>query len=474
MLSFLPDADPSLPDVVTGLYNCIPSLKGYAGSPSPVSAGFTGMSGSAFYGASVQLLAGQVRTFAGTATDIYELTGTSWTSRRTGYNATSEIGWSMCQFGDVTVAANGADAIQYAIGSGSDFTDISGAPSAAIVTTVSPGFVMAFDTDDGVDELHDGWWCSALRDYSDWTPSATTQAANGRLLDSPGSINAGLALGDGVAAYKQRSIYYGQYVGGDIIWAWSRVAGNAGCVGKNAVVDAGGVHYFVGVDNLWMYDGSQPTAIGDGIKEWFFGTVDNARMYRIQAVYDRARSHVWFFCPTPDSDALSFAIVYNITTKRWGYVAQECSTAFAYQQSGVTMDTLPGTFGGLPDIPYDSPYWQGGAGSMLSIINGTDLSTMSGATGTSIITSGDYGDDDRYTTLRKCRVHWTQEPQTCDVQNFYKHGSGIAWTAGVASTVYDHKADFLQSARWHRLQLIMWGNHDTTAIKPELVTNGTR
>lgn len=475
MLSFLPDADPAIPEVLTGVYNCLPTLRGYIGSPSPVSAGVAATGSDAFYISSNITLDGAVRTIAGTATDLYELTGTTWTSRRTAYNATREIGWSICQFGNATVAANGADIIQHSVyGVSSNFTDISGAPSAAIVTTVSPGFVMAFDTDDGVDELHDGWWCSALRDHTDWTPSASTQSANGRLVDSPGSINAGLAIGDGVAAYKQRSIYYGQYVGGDVIWSWSRVAGNAGCVGKHAVVDAGGVHYFVGVDNIWMYDGAQPVAIADGIKEWFYRTVDKARMHLIQARYDRERSHIWFFCPSADSAAFGFAIVYHITTKRWGYVSVPCTAALAYQQAGITMDTLPGTFAAQPDIPFDSPYWQGGAGTMLAIMAGTDLQTLSGTTGTSIITSGDYGDDDRYTTLRRCRVHWTQEPQITDIQNFYKSGSGIAWAAGIAASVSDQKADFLQSARWHRLQLIMFGDHETTAIKPELVPNGTR
>ena len=474
MLSFLPDIDPAAQDVVTGIYNCIPTFKGYAGSPSAVSSGFDAIGEDAFFGTSNVMLDGQVRTLVGTATDIYELTGTSWTSRRTAYNATPEIGWSFCQFGNVTIAANGADAIQQSTGTGANFTDITGAPSSAIVTTVSPGFVMAFDYDDGVDELHDGWWCSALRDHTDWTPSATTQSANGRLVDSPGSINAGLAIGDGVAAYKQRSIYYGQYVGGDVIWSWSRVAGNAGCVGKHAVVDAGGVHYFVGVDNIWMYDGAQPVAIAEGIKEWFYQTVDKQRLYLVQAVYDRERGHVWFFCPSADSASLGFAIVYHIPTQRWGYVAESVSAAFAYQQSGVTMDTMTGTFDSLPDIPFDSPYWQGGVGTMLAVINDTVFSTMSGATGTSIITSGDYGDDERYTTLRKVRAHWTQQPQSADIQNFYKSGSGIAWTAGIASTVADQKSDFLHSARWHRLQLIMFGNHETVAIKPEIVANGTR
>lgn len=473
MLSFLPDADPRMDGVLTRVVNCVPTLRGYAAAGEPVSTGADALVSDALYCASVSLLDGQTRTLAATETDIYELAGDNWASRITALNASADTGWSMCQFGNATIAANGADSLLAAVGVASSFSVISGAPSAAIVTTVSPGFVMAFDTDDGTDAFPDGWWCSALRDHTDWTPSVTTQCANNRLLDTPGRITAGKAIGDGVVAYKLRSMHFGQYVGGDVIWSWNGIVGNAGCVGKHAVVDAGGVHYFVGVDDLWMYDGSQPQAIGEGIKEWFFSKVDPSRMHLITGVYDRERSHVLFFCPTSSSAALGFALVYHIPTRRWGYIERPCSTAFAFQKPAVPVDSMDMTFDELPDIPYDSPYWQGGQGTQVAVIT-QELATLTGTPASSTIMTGDFGNNTGATLLRKVVPHWSQEPSAATMQHFFRSGSGVDLTIGATKPMKDHKFNFLRRARWHRLLLDMTGPHELTNLEPELLGDGAR
>ena len=64
----------------------------------------------------------------------------------------------------------------------------------------------------------DGWHCSGIRDQTNWTASAASQSAYGRLLDSPGDIRAGAALGSDIVAYKSTSMYLGRYVGPPLIW----------------------------------------------------------------------------------------------------------------------------------------------------------------------------------------------------------------------------------------------------------------
>lgn len=122
-------------------------------------------------------------------------------------------------FGDITLAANRTQIIG-ASASGAGFVDIAGSPSALILVPAA-GFVMALNINGmGMGDIPDGWGCSGIRDHTVWTPAAATQCAAGRLLDSPGAIRAGAALGSDVVAYKSSSMYLGRYVGPPVIWAW--------------------------------------------------------------------------------------------------------------------------------------------------------------------------------------------------------------------------------------------------------------
>ena len=92
-------------------------------------------------------LDGTRRLFAGSQTELYELSGTSWTTRSSAtYTGSSESRWSFCQFGDTTIASNLTDAMQSSA-SGA-FAAIAGAPKAKIVVSASNNFVVAFNTND--------------------------------------------------------------------------------------------------------------------------------------------------------------------------------------------------------------------------------------------------------------------------------------------------------------------------------------
>lgn len=122
----------------------------------------------------------------------------------------------------------------------------------------------------GLGDAPDGWGCSGIRDQTIWTPSVSTQCAAGRLLDSPGAIRAGAALGSDVVAYKNTSMYVGRYVGPPIIWAWQRVPGDIGCSGAESVVVVGTQHFFIGPSDFYVFDGTVPRPIGAPVREWFF------------------------------------------------------------------------------------------------------------------------------------------------------------------------------------------------------------
>lgn len=484
LLGFAPDLEAPTPGVLVDCDQFIPYRTGFeaardGATPTDVPALAAECRGAAV----VTLLDGTRRVVAGTTTDIYELESGSWVdeSRTVGgsYTGGADTRWSFTQFGDSTLAANRADTIQRSTGSTLNFEDISGAPKAEIVFTVG-AFVMALNTNDG-SEKPDGWHCCAAFDDTDWTPSVTTQSAKGRLVATPGELTAGLRLGEYAVAYKSQSLYLGQYVGSPAVWDWILVpGGGAGCVGKDALCDIDGAHFFVGEDNFWIFDGTRPVPVGDNqIRQWFYDNSDPQSLYKTKCVYDRQQNRVWIFYPSAGATTCDSAIVYHLVNKQWGRANRSIEATLNYINSGTTYDTLSAeaaTYDALPDVSYDSQYWLLG-GRALAVFNTShQLQTMTGAALDSSFTTGDAGDDEAVSLLKQIRLRFAAGfgPTTASCTTYHKMSSGDSYTTGTTSSINDGKFDVLKAARWHKAEITMTGTVRVTAINPTLESAGVR
>lgn len=480
LLGFAPDLEAPTPGAVVDCSQFIPYLTGMEAAPSLQTPSGVPTLASACQGAAVVTkLDSTRRVFAGAQTALYELVAGAWANvtRAAVYTGGSDTRWSFTQFGNTTVAANRADTIQ-ASTSGA-FADIATAPKAEIVFSVG-AFVMALNVNDGA-EKPDGWHCCASFDATSWTPSITTQAASGRLVSTPGGMTAGLRLGEYAVAYKLNSIYLGQYVGAPVVWDWLLVpGGEAGCVGKEALCDIDGAHFFVGQDNFWIFDGTRPVPIGDGqVRQWFFDNSDAANLFKTKCVYDRQQNRVWVFYPSAGSSVCDSALVYHLKNKQWGRANTSVQAVLNYVSAGFTIDGLTAisaTIDGLPDIALDSQYWLSG-GKALSVFNTSNqLQSFTGVAGTSTFTTGDAGDDDAVVLLKQIRLRFAAgyKPTTATVDTFNKMNSGDTFTPGPSSSINDGKFDVLKSARWHRAVFTMTGNARVTGINPTLAPAGKR
>lgn len=475
LAGFAPDADPTAPGVLTDCANFIPSVNCMEAAPSLVSPAGVGAVASAVNGAAlINKLDDSRRLFAGTTTKLYELVTGSWVdrSRAGNYSGSSETLWSFTQFGDATLAANKTDTIQRST-SGA-FADIATAPKAKIIYSVG-AFVMALNTNDGT-EKPDGWHCCAAYDDTSWTPSTATQATSGRLVATAGALTAGARLGEYAIAYKSRSIYLGQYVGAPVVWDWVQVpGGEAGCVGQNALCDLGGVHFFVGEDNFWLFDGTTPQPIGDGVlRSWFFNNSSQIYKYKTTCIFDRTTNRVWVFYVSKNGSSLDSALVYHVQTKRWGRADLAIESAVQYVSSAATIDGLGGTIDSLPDVAFDSQYWLDG-GRSLSVFNTShQIQSIVGVPGASSITTGYVGDDEMTTDLTSVRPRFIKSPSSANCVVFGVRASGDAFTEGSTSTLAGGKFDARQSAKWHKAVINFTGAVQLTGLQFNLVQAGTR
>ncbi len=479
LLGFSPDVEAPTPGMLTDCSQFIPYLTGMEAAPSaqtPV--GVPALADPCQGAAVVTLLDSTRRVIAGTQDALYELAAGAWSDvTGSAYAGGTDSRWSFTQFGNTTVAANRADPIQFS-NSGA-FADISGAPSAEIVFSVG-AFVMALNVNDGA-EKPNGWHCCAAFDVSDWTESVTTQSASGRLVSTPGELTAGLRLGEYAVAYKTSSIYLGQYVGAPVVWDWLLVpGGEAGCVGKEALCDVDGAHFFVGTDNFWLFDGTRPVPVGDGqVRQWFFDNADPGNLFKTKCVYDRQQNRVWVFYPSAGSSVCDSALVYHLKNKLWGRADIKIQAVLNYVAPGFTFDTWDdagATFDSLPDISFDSQYWLSGGRALSAFNTSNQLQSFNGVAGASSFTTGDAGDDDVVTLLKQVRLRFAAgfKPATATLATFHKMSSGDDFMPGPSSAINDGKFDVLKAARWHRAVVSMTGDVRVTGIKPMFVQSGQR
>ncbi len=479
LLGFSPDVDPVTPGVMTDCTNVIPYETGMQGAPTAVApAGVPVLAAAAQGAAVVTKLDGVRRIFAGTQTKLYELSGGVWldVSRGASYVGGPDTRWMFCQFGDTTLAANAAQPIQRSNGSGA-FADTATAPIAKIVFSVG-AFVMALNVNDGTVKP-DGWANCASFDDTSWTASVSTLANNGRLVSTTGPITAGGRLGEFAIAYKEKAIYVGQFVGAPATFDWVEVpSGNAGCVGQDAWCDVGGVHFVVGPDNFWLFDGTRPQPIGDGkMRQWFYNNSSANFLYKTQCVFDAQNNRVWIFFCSLSASVPDKALVFHLLNKQYGLVDITIESALNYISGSVTidgLDTYAATIDALPNVPFDSQFWLAGGRSLAAISTTHQLNSITGACATASFTTGDLGDDDQVTLLDKVRLRFQQNPTTSTVTGLYKMNEGDALTTGATTTLADGKYDMRQSARFHRARFAFTGDFKTNAIRPHIVKTGER
>ncbi len=487
LLGFVPDLPKTTPGGIVDCLNLVPSTSGMDGAPTPVDVAGVGPLAAACRGGAIgESTAGVRRLFAGTQTKLYSYVTASWddVSRAGSYTGSADSRWSFCQFGDFTVAANGVDEMQQA--SSGDFTDIASAPVAKIVVSVA-NFVMAFNTIDGTyGTSTDRWWCSAIFDHTDWTPSVTTQSNTGRLVSVGGAINAALPFGEQVVAYKSRAMWLGTYVGGDVVWQFDRVQGDVGCVGQEAVCDAQGVHIFVGDDNIWAFDGVRPRPIADNsVRQWFIDNCSPAFRYRTIVQYERRNNRVWIFFPSQGSDngRPDRCLVYHMVSGKWGRADREIDAAIDFLEPSITidgLDAIAATIEELPAIAFDSQYWIGGSRSLAVIGPGNQMQTLTGPPGSASFTLCDIGDDVQVTHMDRFVLRFNIAPDPVTSGNVSNFSGGVRMVSG--GTVADRSSGNLndgsfkprQTGRWHVMTFNVYGQCSISGYDYTLKPAGLR
>ena len=456
---YAPDADPTTEGIISNCSAIIPTIKGFKAAESPVSTDLPALAAACQGAAVLRKLDNTTRLIAGTGTALYESASTSWTdvTRVGDYTASSDTRWSFAQFNDVTLAAIKSDTLQYS--SSGAFADVSGAPKGAIVETVNE-FVFLFDTNEATyGDSPNRWWCAAQGNYTDWTPAISTNCYTGTLTSSPGKIRAGKRFGDNIVAYKDRSMYIGYFSGSPIGWKFTQVPGETGALSNEVVVNVGlpenPMHIFMGFDDFYLFDGSRPKPLGANVlKETVYGSLNRQYSHCSMALHDYTNNCIYFYYPTSGSPKPDKCVVYNYKTGEWGRDDRTIEAVVEYIAAGVTYDGMGTSYSTYDDISsalsYDTAFFYAGT-PIKSVFDGNHLiKTLTGAATSSSITTGDIGDDVKFSTVTRAKPRFTTAPSSASLTNYYKNELSDTLTLDTTTYMSSNRFDLLRESRWHR------------------------
>lgn len=480
LIGFAPDVEPTTKGVMIDCNGLIPSDKGFRALPGRVridaqwNANISAFPDAEIVGASAFRYGNSLQIFAGTAQKIWGLryygnsTATTFygnwenLSQPGGYTAFTTPTWCFEGFGDYVVAAAGnvihgqaQHTLQALPIQGTAFAPISGAPKACIVVSVNRFLVALNISGYGPG---DGWKCCARDNHTDWALAAATGCAQGRLVDVPGGITAGIAFDDDLLVFKEQAFYLGRYVGAPEVWAFDKQPFGVGCVGPKAVTkDARGQVYFLATDDLYAFDGALCRPLMSGrIKRWWLNEVNPASVSSgTQVVHDAVRDIIWIISrDTMQGDTM---LPYHLRTGQWGRVQSSTKTwDLAFPVPINYSDTLPDL--GFGNSPGDTTLGLFDNARRLNVLAGA----YSSATGIPqpTFTTGDFGDLSVDTELRAARVKFTTPPpaSSCTPMHRANLDATLTTAAAVARQAGTGRYDLWQIDRWHRLRFDLAGD----------------
>jgi hypothetical protein len=135
-----------------------------------------------------------------------------------------------------------------------------------------------------------------------WATDDTTNSAGENIVNEmQHTIVDGLALRNSFILYCTNSVWQMDFVGGDLIYSFTKLFDESGVINPNCVVQVGGLHYVFDRNDIYVHDGISPRSIADAkVREFVFDALDSARSNLCFVSYDARLSEIRFHYPSTD------------------------------------------------------------------------------------------------------------------------------------------------------------------------------
>lgn len=439
-------------------YGPFPSMVDYSQAASEnLNAVFTGK-----FGATSNI-------FAGGASKLFKFDTTDLSmddvSKVGGYTGTR---WRFTQFGDVVIAANGAEKLQaWVIGSSTLFADLAAAAPVASFVTVVRDFVVGANISSYPSRVQ---W-SDINDETNWTSGPTSQSDYQDIPDG-GNIR-GITGGEFGLVLLDQSIVRMSYIGAPLFFQFDTISRTLGCYESGSIAQYGPMTFFLSDDGFYMCDGQSVKPIGaEKIDRWFFDDADPANITKMSAAIDPIRKIVaWCY---PNTRAGKTILIYNWQVQKWTYADTTADYIASAGTASVTLEGLDAYSASIDalDISLDSRIWVGGkfifAGS-----SGAKVVTFTGDPSSAVLETGDFAAGVN-SIVRLARPQVDNGSATVAVASRDLLSDTVNFgTASAADS--DNRVSLRSFGKYHRLRVVPTGNWTTVVgVDVDTIQSGRR
>lgn len=315
---WMPD-QPRLNNTCITAQNVYPIATGYA--PFPSASSISDALGAACIGViCFKQTDGTIETFAGTATQLFRLSGTSWTDVSKAGNYTSSSEWRFAVYGGRLIATNNTDNPQkFDLASDTKFSDLSNAPIHAFPIVIRDVLVALGVNDGSIFQIK----FSAVNDSEKWTADC---GGGAQQVPDGGPVVGGVGGEFGIIL-QENAITRMNFVGGDLRFTFDKVEGALGCTHADSIVQYKGLIFYLSDEGFQVFTGTSSENISDNaVSDHFFGLQTTGRVY---GALDPANSSVVWSYPISGGRQ---QILYNYRVKRWA----ESTAAETCLHTGIT------------------------------------------------------------------------------------------------------------------------------------------
>ena len=364
---WLPDQPEYLNPGATVANNVYFAAQSYKRFPSLVSYSSNNITSNSRGAGSFRDNSNNVFNFVANNTDIFQLDGGTFTSRKSSLTGADTDYFTFTQFGQNIVASNGKDAAQYyEMGTSTNFANLSTIGSSGTVPVFKVSGVVRdfFVTGNHTNNSNRIQW-SGINDLTTWQPG-TKQSD---LQDLPGSGGQITHITSGEIGYvfRQNQIIRMDYVGGSTVFRLSVISPNRGAVLGRTVCQDNRRVFFYADDGFFEINGDQVISIGaEKVNRFFDLDLNKAYTDRIKAATDPFNQLAMWAYPskanTGQSGLCDRIIIYNYATKKWSLAEAQTSVIFPQFVGAFTVELMDIISENLEDInaALDTDFWNGG------------------------------------------------------------------------------------------------------------------
>ena len=309
-----------------------------------------------------------VFNFVSTNTNIYQLAGGTFTSRKGSLTGTNDDFWTFTQFGNYVIATNGVDAPQFFLmGTSTNFANLSTIVTSGTLPNFRlSGVVRDFLVTGNHSNASNRIQWSGINDIATWSPG-TKQSD---LQDLPGSGGQITHITSGEIGYvfRQNQIVRMDYVGGATVFRLSVISPNRGAVYGRTVCQDNRRVFFYADDGFFEINGDQVISIGaEKVNRFFDVDLNKAFADRICAAVDPFNQLAMWLYPSASNTSNTTGIcdkilIYNYATQKWSTAEANASTIFSQFVGAYTVELMDIISQNLDqiNIALDTDFWSGG------------------------------------------------------------------------------------------------------------------